>query len=329
MIEINYDAIVQNALYFKRLLKDAKLCAVLKNDAYGHSLYRVASLLRDIVDYFAVANCEEAACLDELGKPTLILMPVNAQDLRNAIDLKNVVFTLDSFDTLKTISNSNFLRKNIKVHVKIDSGMSRLGFRTEELPNLLSQLPNNVIIEGVYSHFWGDTKRSCDKQTSRFLRGATFLEKALNKKLVKHIANTSGTLLSSQYHLDMARIGIGLYGYGGAVKVAKTVSAHVIALRSVCRGDVVGYGGVKVKNSTRIAVLNCGYANGLPRSVTGAKVLVSGQLRPIVGYVCMGMCLVDVGSLPVQVGDDVILLGEGVNISNKSLIIYELLCNLK
>ena len=128
---INYDAIIKNAHYFKNILGNTKLCAVVKCDAYGHGLERVASCLCDIVDYFAVNDVSEAQIVSKYRKDVLILLP---QDSRNAkIAIQNgFILTLDSFDTLQILSN--FPNSVVRVHIKIDSGMSRLGFRLEDLP---------------------------------------------------------------------------------------------------------------------------------------------------------------------------------------------------
>lgn len=331
-IENNYHALTQNALYFKRILGESKLCAVIKNNAYGHGLERVASYLAPHVDFFAVGNAEECQKIAYLGKNTLILLPQDGKNTELAIQYGGIL-TIDSFRTLAAVRSAvHKCNSIVKVHIKIDSGMSRLGFSESDMPKLLKLLKEdkNIEADGVFSHFFGDTAETCDKQLECFSVCADELEQGLNTALIKHIANTSGALLSSKYRLDMARIGIGLFGYGARELLpCKRVYSDVIAVKSVRQGETVGYGGVyECKKDTKIAVVRAGYADGLPRMLAGSRVKINGGFYPIVA-VCMAMCMVDVGGSCIEVGDSVTLLGDGVNLSNDKVITYELLCSLR
>ena len=330
MQTINYDAIVKNARYFKSILGDAKLCAVLKNDAYGHGLQHVARYLAGVVDCFAVGSVEEACQIAFLDKDVLLLLPQNLRNTEIALQA-HCILTVDSFDTLNTVDAvAHKLNTCARVHVKFDSGMSRLGFTLEQIPMLKERLQTaNVTVEGVFSHFYGDSEVDCDKQLAYFERCYSSFCPNSNG-LVKHIANTSATLLSPRYHLDMARVGLGLFGYGSsALRAAKSVYADVIAVKKVSAGSVVGYGAKYVCNTdTKIAVLNVGYATGFARTLVGSRVQI-GNKRHKVEAICMAMTLVDVGDAEVHVGDVATLLDADVNISNDQVIIYELLCNLR
>lgn len=329
---IDYEAIRQNALYFKKILKSSKLCAVIKNDAYGHGLIDVAKCLVDIVDFYAVGCVAEASKIAFLKKDILILLPLNAEDCAVAIQ-NNFILTIDSFLTLDIVSRvAKQLGKKVRAHIKIDSGMSRLGFSLAQI-NLICQMLKTlpqINVCGVFSHFWGENAADCDKPFEIFSQAANTLENNLHRVLVKHIANTSAALLSSKYHIDMARVGIGLFGYGTSQLLpAKTVMGKVIAVQNVKSGDVVGYGGKYIcKCDTQIAVIDYGYAMGLGRVLRGKKVSVNGNLYPIVA-ICMAMSMIDIGEDNVVVGDNVTLLGDGVNISSDDVIIYELLCGLR
>lgn len=328
---VDYHALEKNTLYFKQLLGKTKLCAVLKNDAYGHGLVRVARHIAQLVDCFAVGNVDDAEQLLFLHKEVLILLPQNERDTYKAIK-GNCILTVDSFTTLNCVKNAaKHLGVTARVHVKIDSGMSRLGFQYAEMEDLLHALRDaNVCVKGIFSHFYGDTETECDKQLCQFERCCEIFEQNYGRNLVKHIANTAATLLSPRYHMDMARIGLGLYGYGNEnLLPVKSVFANVIAVKRIPAGSVAGYGAKYVCDcDTNIAVLNVGYATGLQRALVGAKIKIGKGLYPIVA-ICMAMTLVDVGNAPISVGQIATLLDKDVNISNNEVIIYELLCNFK
>lgn len=328
---IDYNAIEKNALFLKKILGKSKLCAVLKNDAYGHGLVHVARHIAELADCFAVGNVDEAEQIQFLHKDILILLPQNERNTERAVK-SGCVLTVDSFETLALVDKvAQRLRQIARIHIKFDSGMSRLGFNKSEVELLLNKLLYaRVTVEGVFSHFYGDTVAECDKQLTCFNECCYEFEKGYSHPLVCHIANTSATLLSPKYHLDMARIGLGLYGYGDKnLQPAKSVFADVIAVKNIAAGSVVGYGAkYKCEKTTQIAVLNIGYATGLPRTLVGAPVKIGERFFPIVA-ICMAMTILDVGNAYVNVGDVATVLSYDVNISNDEVIIYELLCNLQ
>ena len=329
---VDYNAIEKNTLFFKRLLGKCRLCAVLKNDAYGHGIVHVARHIAELVDCFAVGNVDEAEKLLFLRKDILILLPQNQRNTEFAVK-SNCILTVDSFHTLSLVQKvAKILKTNVRVHIKIDSGMSRLGFQSSEIDELLRllKLMPNIVVEGIFSHFYGDVESNCDRQLLKFRNCCDAFEQGYGKTLVKHIANSGATLLSDKYHLDMVRVGLGLYGYGNeGLQPAKSVIADVISVKNVSAGSVVGYGAKYVcGKDTTIAVLNVGYATGLSRTLVGSKVRIGDELYPIVA-ICMAMTLVDVENAQIDVGNAATLLGNDVNIANDKVIIYELLCNLK
>ena len=328
---IDYNAIKRNAQYFRKLIAPSKLCAVLKNNAYGHGLIHVARQIVELVDCFAVGNVDEAEQIQFLNKEVLILLPQCLRATEQAVKA-DFILTLDSFETLERIEKAaHEVGKTARVHIKIDSGMSRLGFNFQQLDNLSAALQNSAIsVEGIFSHFYGASISECDGQLEYFNRCCERLLRGLKGHFIRHIANSGAALLSEKYHLDMVRVGLGLYGYGDEKLLpAKKVCADVIAVRGVPAGSVAGYGAIfKCLTDSKIAVLNVGYANGLPRSLVGAQISINGHTCPFVA-ICMAMSLVDVTGLEVKVGDTAVLLGDGVNISNDEVIIYELLCNLR
>lgn len=325
---INYDAVIKNAQYFKQVLGKSKLCAVVKCDAYGHGIERVASCLCDIVDCFAVNDVFEAQKIARYGKDVLILLPQNTRNTKIAIE-NGYILTLDSFDTLKILSQ--FTNNVVRVHIKIDSGMSRLGFQLEDMTKLLQLLEGeNIIVEGIFSHFYCEEQNFCQEQLNYFEKCGKIVSRKFGN-IVKHIANTGGVMLGKAFHLDMARVGLGLYGYGASnLSVAKTVVANVIAKKKLPKGSIVGYGATYTCNcDTDVAVIDIGYAKGYVRCLHNPVVKIGNNFAKVIGNICMSMSMVDVTGLPVSVGDQVVVLGEGVNPSTDNAIIYQLLCNLR
>ncbi len=327
---LNYDALNKNILFFRKRIKQAKLCAVVKNDAYGHGLVHIAYKIAPLVDCFAVGGLCEAESIAFLNKDILILLPQNEQETERAIK-NNCILTLDSFSTLDRIAAAaEKLKMRARVHIKVDSGMSRLGFVLDDLNELTVRLDfRRINVEGVFSHFFGDSLDTCNKQLKYFEKCVDYLKK-FYPFAICHIANTSAALLSPKFHLDMVRIGLGLYGYGDEQLVpVKTVRATVIAVKKVQANSTVGYGAIyRPKQSTRIAVIDTGYAKGFSRMLVGARILIKGHYCTVAA-VCMAMTLVDVEDFDIYTGDSAIILGENINISNENISVYELLCNLR
>ena len=274
----------------------------------------------------------EAQQIDFVSHDILILLPQDEANAATAI-MHGYVLTADSFATLDAINNATRkLQRNARVHVKIDSGMSRLGFGQNDIEKLLIYLQSHpqIVVDGVYSHFYGENTAQCNKQLDAFIPCAQAVEEALNRRLIKHIANTSGALLDSKYHLDMARIGLGLYGYGcDKLSPVKMVTAQVVAVKDIKANSAVGYGPkCIVARDTKVAVLNVGYAHGFVRSLAKSVLRINGANCKVLA-VCMAMIIVDVSGVDVRVGDVATILGDGVNIANDSVSVYELLCNLK
>lgn len=328
LIKIDYNAILSNAYYFKSTCK-TKLCAVVKNNAYGHGLLKTAKCLKEVADYFAVATLKEGVKIGVLGIPVLVLMPLSFQNTITALQY-GLCVTVDSFDTLEKVSAA--AKSSVAfVHLKIDSGMHRFGFNYEQLPNLcnvLSQNPN-IVVKGVYTHMWSVGIEDCLAQADYYDKCVCYLRQRLGDIEIEHVANTSTSLLGDRFCYDMVRIGLGLYGYGAcSLKPAKIVTAKVVATKFVSKGDTVGYGGAKVDSDMRLAVIDTGYASGLPRCLNGSSVIVKGCRCKIVANVCMSCAIIDVSGINIGVGEDVYLLGNGANPTSDNVIVYELLCNL-
>ena len=333
MISVNYDNILFNARKIKETIGDkCKLCAVVKADAYGHGMSKTVDVLQDTADMFAVDRADDA--LSILPLPVMMLVPVEFGDAVRLIDC-GAILTVDSFDTLKCVKEASKISgKRAHVHIKLDTGMARLGFCTDEISRLFDALKDcrSVTAEGVYSHFCSadNDKEYSEKQFEIFVKNAK-LFKELNSDIILHIANTAGICCDSRFCLDMARVGIGLYGYGmEGLKPAKSCTARVLAVRRVQSGNRVGYGNTVCDGDKKLATVKIGYANGYPRimkSVGGGW--FNGKFLPIVGNVCMGMMMLDCTDCEIGIGEEVVILSDEHVLLHPEQIIYEMLCNLR
>ncbi|MCE5255934.1 MAG: alanine racemase [Spirochaetaceae bacterium] len=325
---IHKSSLIHNYIRIKALAGPAKICAVVKANAYGHGAVAVSRILDDAgVDYFAVAFLEEALELRRAGiaKPILILGtgdPANASIIVEN-DITQTVYTIELAKALSKAAGH--IGKPAKVHLKIDTGMHRQGIGPSEagpFARFLRDLPA-LDIEGVYSHF--AEADSPDRQFSE-LQLARFHE-ALNAMAcegihprIRHLANSAALISMPEARLDMVRPGIILYGLSpdgqrqppeGFLPVMQ-FCASIIGIHMVPKGEGLSYGRTFVtKRDTSVALLQVGYADGYSRLLSNrATVLVKGKPAPVIGRICMDQCLVDVTDIPgAQVGDEVTLFG--------------------
>lgn len=341
-IQIDLSAIQHNAQFIRENIRPSKLCAVVKNDAYGHGLVEVATAIKDTVQYFAVGSMIEARRIVNLGVPILVLLPqYNQDDILYAL-ANGICLTVDSDYTLQQVANvAKAIKLPIKVHIKVDTGMSRLGFDAHCPQNWLEAVcdaGNSGLIDvvGVYSHF---ASADCDatithSQAKLFDKVAKQLEQRLSKNVIKHLSNSCATFDYKQYHYDMVRCGLALYGYGNSNLIpAKQVTANVIATKHLTKGSAISYESQFVcPKDMDIAVLDIGYANGLDRVLSGNVAFAyQDKLLPQLGKICMAMCMVDNSVANMQVGDNVTLLSAThYPVSNQTQYsTYQLLCDLR
>lgn len=330
MISIDYNTIADNGRKIRKRIGNSKLCAVVKSNAYGHGLLQTVQCLDGIADVFAVD--ETADALQVLPRPTLMLVPVAFNDCCHLIE-KGAMLTVDSFKTLSVVERAaETVGKPAVVHIKLDTGMCRLGFVSDEVDDLVRRLSycSCIEVKGVYSHLSCADSDSAftEKQLQIFSQCAQKI-KCVYPDAILHLSNTDG-LKYPQCRFDMVRVGIGLYGYGlEGVTPAKSCSARVIAVKEISPQSRVGYGGT-ISVANRLAVVKLGYANGYARinkSVGGGW--YCGKFLPIVGNVCMGMMMLDATDVDIDVGCCVeILSPQHIAIDNQQ-IVYELLCNLR
>jgi alanine racemase len=328
--EINLEALRHNLRVARRHAGGVKVWAVLKADAYGHGAPAVARTLeRAKIDGFCVALLEEAVELREAGIVAPILVMGghygNAHDEVVARHLTPVVHDLAQAEAFARLVRSGEVPGPIEVHLKIDTGMARLGVTMEALPGLAAKLADlpEVRVRGLMTHLAcadAPSSEETDEQMLRFDEATAQLARRGIKPDVRHAAN-SAALLRSQARLDAVRPGIALFGVapvaGGTALSAELrpvmrVRTEVVALREVEAGSPVGYGGTwRASRRSTIATLPMGYADGLSRHLGNrGHVLVRGARAPIVGAVSMDMTMVDVTGVPgASVRDEVVVLG--------------------
>lgn len=329
--KIDLDAITKNVEAVRSHIGyDTKLLAVVKADAYGHGAVTIAEHLRDKVDYFGVADMGEALEIRNSGctLPILVLGYVSPEDYdavcENEIDV--AVFNLT--DAEKLSKTAEKLSKKANVHIKIDTGMSRLGFdaETASIKEILqiSQLPN-ICVKGLFSHFANADVRDADSANAQKKLFDDFAEKLSLAGLdipLKHI-NNSAAIMRFDEHYDMVRMGIILYGQYpsddmkglnyDAFSPAMQIMSHVTFVKTLPAGRGIGYGHTYVTNrETKVATVPVGYADGYNRTLSDkADVLIKGCRCPVIGRVCMDQMMVDVTHLDdVSVGDDVVIVGK-------------------
>jgi len=287
----------------------------------------VAAVLSGDADMFAVARAEEAFAASRAapGVKVLVLGVVEAAYAGDLIDT-GVYFTVSSMDELKLLDGiARKRRKSALVHVKVDTGMRRLGAPPAEAARIFGALAGfaSVRVEGVYTHFADEGGDFSREQFRIFSEIAP-------QNCVRHCANSYHALNCPEYRLDMVRPGIALYGYGAGLKPAVSWTAEIIQVNAVEAGETVGYGRRYAAPAPReIAVVNAGYGDGFPRLINTGTVRVRGRDCPIVGSVCMDMLFTDVTGLGAKPGDKVILYGpDGVIAlaAAANTIPYVLLC---
>ncbi len=329
--DIDLDAIYENVKNAKALLKkDTKMMAIVKADGYGHGAVEVARQIDELVDAYGVAILEEGIELRKAGftKPILILgytpKPLYPAMIRN--DIATAVFTMEM---AKEISDTAVaMHKNANIHIKLDTGMSRIGFsitkESKETIEQIAKLPG-IEIKGCFSHFARmdeKDKTKANEQFAKFTKMVNALEEDGVDLGIRHISNSAGIMEAPEVQMDMVRNGICLYGLYPSEEVQKErlplkpameLKAYVSYVKTLEPGVEIGYGGTyTTTKKTRVATIPVGYADGYPRCLSGkGSVLIHGKKAPILGRVCMDQFMVDVTDIDnVCIGDRVTLFGK-------------------
>ena len=348
-LEVNLDAIVHNFNFYRsRLNPDTKMVCMVKASAYGAGSYELAKTLQEHrCDYLAVAVVDEGEELRKAGI-TIPIMVMNPEfGSFNVLFENNLEPEVYSFRLLDAIIRETERRgiTSYPIHIKVDTGMHRLGFQPGDMPAVCERLrqQSGVVARSVFSHLAGSDSSIFDdftmEQIGKFQMAAKTLEEGLEYKVIKHILNTAGIERFPQYQMDMVRLGIGLYGVSASglrgLRNVSTLKTTILQIQDVPKGDSIGYGRRSyVDRDSRIAIIPIGYADGLDRHFSNREgiVLINGQRCPIIGNICMDACMVDVTDIEAHEGDTVVIFGEGLEVNELSdrlhTIPYEILTSV-
>lgn len=333
-LEIDLDAIAKNTKNIKKIIgKNKELMAVVKGNAYGHDVLEIVPIfLKNGATRLAVARLEEGVFLRKAGidVPILILGAILKEQAETAL-LYDITPSVCNISIIKKINELSLkMKKKTKIHLKIDTGMGRLGVKSEKAVDFIKKVLafDHIIIEGIFTHFSvadEKDKKYTEKQFKKFNEILKILEKEKIRIPLKHVGN-SATLLDLQHMwLDMVRPGIALYGLYPSKEVKKVIKlipaqrfkTRVFFLKELPAEKSISYGRTYTtyKKNTIIASLPIGYADGYSRLLSNqGEVLVRGRRMPIIGRICMDQCMIDVTDLPlVKIGDEVVLWGKQGN----------------
>ncbi|RZK39538.1 MAG: bifunctional UDP-N-acetylmuramoyl-tripeptide:D-alanyl-D-alanine ligase/alanine racemase [Pedobacter sp.] len=350
VLEINLNALATNLQYYRNKLKpDVKIMVMVKAFSYGSGSFEIANVLQhQKVDYLAVAYADEGIALRKsgIGLPIMVMSP--EPSAFEAMIKYNLEPEIYSEAILKSFIN--FLptdERNFKIHIKLDTGMHRLGFEREELPGLLSALESTkrLTIESIFTHLVASEQPEHDdftkKQISEFKVFYELIAKHLNYSPTAHVLNTSGITRWPDDQMDMVRLGIGLYGFDSAsgennnLQTVAVLKTTVTQVKNLKPGETVGYGRLgMLPNGGKTATVKIGYADGYNRKFGNGvgKMMINGKLFPVIGAVCMDMCMLDVSGEEVKTGDEVIVFNHDYNIDILANQIqtspYEILTNV-
>ena len=331
--DIDLDAVLYNFENMKANIRPGcKITAVIKADGYGHGSVQIAELMEPF-DYmwgFAVAAADEAFRLRRAGiRKPIMLLGYTFDEFYEDLIRENVRICVFDYDTAAKVSDAAFTaKKKAIIHIALDTGMSRIGFRDNDASVAeivkIAKLPN-IEIEGLFTHFARADEVSIDpavRQLERYNAFAEKVEKAGVDIPIHHVSNSAGIIRLREANKDMVRAGITVYGLMPSadvetdivpLKPVMSLVSHISYVKDIEAGDEVSYGGTfKAEKTMRVATIPVGYADGYPRMLSGkGHVLIKGRKAPILGRVCMDQFMVDVTDIEGATrGDEVVLLGK-------------------
>lgn len=354
VLEINLNALIHNYNYFKsKIGTSTKIMAMVKAFSYGSGSFEIANALQfHRVDYLAVAYADEGIELRKSGinVPILVMNP-DEESLDGIImhSLEPEIYNFRVLDLLEKAIKKNIIPPNkpVKIHIKIDTGMHRLGFEEADLDELIKRLHKNksIYVQSVFSHL----AASDDPQHDEFTKQQIERYDKMSRKLVaeaehpvlKHILNSGGITRFPDARFDMVRLGISMYGITNSkdeeknLKNVSTLKSTISQIKEIKKGETIGYNrNWKVKENIRLAIIPVGYADGLSRVLSNGKgkIFVNGKTAPIIGDVCMDMCMIDITGVKAQEGDLVEIFGASYPINqlakDMNTIPYEVLTGI-
>ena len=351
VLEINLNALVHNLNYYRSRLKpETKIMAMVKAASYGSGSFEIANVLQfHHVDYLAVAYTDEGIELRKSGitLPIMIMNPeVASFDLMLRYKLEPEIYNFRLLNQLQDVVKKHE-GDPFKIHIKLDTGMNRLGFIEEDINELVVRLNNNrnIKVQSVFSHLSSSDEVEHDgftnMQIQHFKKLSQKITNNLTYPVMRHILNSSGILRFNESQFEMVRIGIGLYGFSSTaneqnqLEQVATLKTTISQIKHVPMNETIGYNRKgKLKRDTVVATVAIGYADGINRRYgngTG-KMLVNGKQAPIIGNICMDMCMLDITDIQAREGDEVIVFGPELSVTviaeATGTIPYEILVNI-
>lgn len=333
VLEINLNSIIHNLNFYRSLIqRETKILVMLKAFSYGSGSYEIANVLQNQrVDYFGVAFADEGVTLRRNGINTpVIVMSPSIADFDSIISYR-LEPEIHSFELLNDFLEHLMKNQisNYPVHLKFDTGMHRLGFVQEEVDTLIDSLRNNksIKVSSAFSHLAASDEPEQDlfskQQINIFRNICERLKSELNIEFLKHILNTSGIERLPEAQFEMVRLGIGLYGVSNTfpekVQNVSTFKSRIVQIKKLSPGDTIGYSRKgKATKETWIAIVPIGYADGLDRKLSNGKwyFLVNCKPAPVIGNICMDLCMIDITGIKAKVQDEVVVFGESPDIRN-------------
>ena len=327
ILEIDLNALTENLNYYRSKLKPGtKMVCMVKASAYGAGSYEIAKTLQDQrIDYLAVAVADEGSELRKAGiVSSIMIMNPELTAFKTMFDykLEPEVYSFHLLNELIKAAEKEGIT-NFPVHIKLDTGMHRLGFEPEDIPQLIERLKHQSAImpRSVFSHLVGSDSTRFDEftrsQIQVFEKASQELQDAFPHKILRHICNTAGIERYTDAQYDMVRLGVGLYGVNPFTNEmlhnVSTLKTTILQIRDVPQEDSVGYSRKgRLMRDSRIAAIPIGYADGLNRHLGNGKgyCIVNGKKAPYVGNICMDVCMIDVTDIDCKEGDKVIVFGD-------------------
>ncbi len=354
-IVINSLQLLKNFRGIKRVVGiNTKICAMVKANAYGHGVEEIVNDLYGKIDYFGVSNINEALFIRKIKHNAKILIAGKTYAFKECIE-NDISFTIDDLahfdsllDYLENVYNNNICNENlekkkgINIHIKIDTGMNRLGVKTLEDFEKIYKLSeeNNINVEGVSTHFaTGD----CDGEFFKMQQECfqRFIDAIPKRQMpIIHVGGSAALIQQKKYKekfaYDMIRVGLSLYGYGAKmfskeIKPVLSLQSKIIKIFNVKDKEFVGYSkGFKAKKDMKIAIIPLGYGDGIPRNLSSNfSVKINGQKCQSIGKICMDMFFVDVSNIECKIDDKIVVMDNAQEWAKKlSTISYEVLTNL-
>lgn len=329
VLEINLDHMISNLNYFRtRLDPETKIMLMVKAFSYGSGSYEIANLMQyHRADYLAVAYADEGVELRKAGINLPIMVMSPDEESMDAILKHNLEPEIYNFRILNALERSikkaiQPKNKPVKIHIKLDTGMRRLGFESKDIKGLIQRLKMNELLlpQSVFSHLAAsdetDKKSFTHQQYQKFIEMADELQASCNQTLIRHILNSAGISKFPQYQLDMVRLGLGLYGFSpfseeeSQLLNINKLKTSITQLKHITTGESVGYGrAFTAERDMKTATVAIGYADGIHRFLGNGKfhMHINGKKAPIIGNVCMDMCMLDVTDIECKEGDEVIV----------------------